>query len=208
MAQCAVLIFAKAPYPGSVKTRLIPALGEAAVTRLYTRLLIRLVDWVCKQTPCAVELWITPDRDHPLWQQFASRHDLSIYLQQGDDLGGRMGLAMQQALTRHRHVALIGVDCPSLTPCHLQQAFDWLADGEDAVLGPVEDGGYVLLGLNEYHKALFEGHDWGGTDVAASTRAVFSDLGWHWRELPQLWDLDRPQDLERLKQEHPGLCKM
>jgi rSAM/selenodomain-associated transferase 1 len=207
MGQCAVLIFAKAPYPGSVKTRLIPALGEVAVTQLYIRLLKRLVEWVCNQTPFATELWVTPNREHPLWQQLASAYDLSIFLQQGDDLGARMGLAVQQALTRHHHVALIGVDSPSLTRHHLQQTFRWLANGEDAVLGPVEDGGYVLLGLNEYHQALFEGHDWGGADVAASTRAVLSELGWHWRELPQLWDLDRPQDLERLKREHPGLCK-
>jgi rSAM/selenodomain-associated transferase 1 len=206
MHQCAILIFAKTPYPGSVKTRLIPALGEEGATRLYVRLLKRLVDWISR-TPYAIEIWVTPDVEHPLWEQLTDEYAVPVYLQQGEDLGARMGLAAQQALTRYRHIALIGVDCPALAPHHMRQTFDWLTDSEDAVLGPVVDGGYVLLGLNRYHQGLFEGHSWGGKDVAASTRAVFIDLGWRWRELPQLWDLDRPQDLERLKREHPGLCQ-
>ncbi|WP_316368183.1 TIGR04282 family arsenosugar biosynthesis glycosyltransferase [Candidatus Thiodiazotropha sp. CDECU1] len=207
MQQCAILIFAKTPAVGAVKTRLIPAIGEAAATQLYIRLLLRLVDWTCRQTPYATELWVTPDRGHPLWQQLAAEYELPIHLQQGDDLGARMGLATQQALTRHRHIILVGVDCPALALPHIEQTARWLSEGEEAVLGPAEDGGYVLLGLNSYHRRLFEGHNWGGGDVAASTRQVFSELGWHWRELAQLWDLDRPQDLERLQREYPGLCR-
>ncbi|MET0070827.1 MAG: TIGR04282 family arsenosugar biosynthesis glycosyltransferase [Candidatus Thiodiazotropha sp.] len=207
MQQCAVLIFAKAPIEGLVKTRLIPSIGEEAVTRLYTRLLVRLVDWIRSQTPYAVELWVTPDREHPIWPRLAARYGLSIQLQQGQDLGERMGSAAEQALARHRHIALLGVDCPVLAARHLHQAFDWLGAGADAVLGPAEDGGYVLLGLNRYHRRLFEGHDWGSGGVAASTRAVLSALGWRWRELPELWDLDRPQDLQRLQLESPGLCR-
>jgi rSAM/selenodomain-associated transferase 1 len=207
MQQCAILILAKAPDPGSVKTRLIPAIGEAAATQLYTRLLLRLVDWVCSQTPHATELWVTPDPDHPLWQQLATEYGLSIQLQQGDDLGARMGLATAQALSRHPYVLLIGVDSPALTAQHIEQSVRWLEQGEDAVLGPAEDGGYVLLGLSRYHPRLFQGHNWGGEDVAATTREAFSELGWRWRELPQLWDLDRPQDLDRLQQDYPGLCQ-
>ena len=67
------------------------------------------------------------------------------------------------------------------------------------MLGPAEDGGYVLLGLNKHHQRLFVGHRWGSENVADSTRAVLTDLGWRWCELPLLWDLDRPEDLERLR---------
>jgi hypothetical protein len=189
-----------------VKTRLIPAIGEQAVTRLYVRLLFRVVGWILDQTPYAVQLWVTPDMEHPVWRQLAERYDLSVNLQQGRDLGERMGLAAQQALTRHHHIALVGVDCPVLNAGHLDLAFEWLAAGEDAVLAPAEDGGYVLLGLGRHHRRLFDGHDWGGENVTASTRKALSDLGWHWRELPQLWDLDRPQDLRRLQLELPELC--
>lgn len=206
MERNAILIFAKTPYPGTVKTRLIPAIGEEGATRLYVRLLTRLVNWIDQQTPCAMELWVTPDLDHPLWERMVAEHGVTVCLQQGEDLGVRMGAAAQQALTRYPRVALVGVDCPALNPRHIRQTFLWLSHGEDAVLGPAEDGGYVLLGLNQYHRRLFAGHQWGGEEVLASTRKTLSDLGWDWRELPQLWDLDRPGDLQRLKLDYPALC--
>ncbi|MCU7920183.1 MAG: TIGR04282 family arsenosugar biosynthesis glycosyltransferase [Candidatus Thiodiazotropha sp. (ex Dulcina madagascariensis)] len=196
----AVLVFAKAPYPGQVKTRLIPAIGESAATELYVRLLQREVHWIVNDTSYALQLWVTPDCDHPVLQQLARRHQLSLFLQQGNDLGERMGFAARQALSRYSQVVLLGTDCPALTANHLRQAFNGLSDGADAVLGPAEDGGYVLLGLKAYHERVFRHHNWGESDVAASTRQAFRDMGWNWRELPVLWDLDRADDLRRLKQ--------
>jgi rSAM/selenodomain-associated transferase 1 len=197
MSDTAVLIFAKVPQPGRVKTRLIPALGEEGATRLYSGLLRREVAWITEETAHALELWVTPYLQDPLLQALASRHRVSISLQQGEDLGARMGHAAQQALGRYQRVVLLGVDCPALTAAHLEQAFDWLEQDSDAVLGPAEDGGYVLLGLKRYHPALFQGHAWGGDDVAMTTRQALRRIGWHWRELPLLWDLDRPDDLKQ-----------
>ena len=111
-----------------------------------------------------------------------------------------MGHAAEEALARHRRVLLLGVDCPALTAEHLHQAFSWLEAGQDAVLGPAQDGGYVLLGLNRFHPVLFEGHGWGGADVAHTTRMAMRQIGWRWRELPLLWDLDRPDDLAQFLQ--------
>ena len=193
-----VLIFTKPPCPGRVKTRLIPAIGEVAATKLYAHLLQRQIDWISRDTPYDTELWVTSDSSHPLLQKLVSEYPLSIHLQQGADLGERMGHAAAQALKRYRRVVLLGVDCPALTAGHLQQAFGWLRAGEDAVLGPAEDGGYVLLGLSTWNERLFQGHQWGAETVAQSTRRAFETSGWRWRELPMLWDLDRPGDLERL----------
>ena len=198
MSDCAVLIFAKTPQPGRVKTRLIPAIGEAGATRLYSELLRRQIEWISRQTAYAIELWVTPDDRHPLLEELSSAFGCSMSLQEGSDLGGRMGHAAEQALQRHQRVLLLGVDCPALTPPHLQQAVSWLESGLDAVLGPALDGGYVLLGLNGHHPALFEGHAWGGDRVAQTTREAMTSIGWRWRELPPLWDLDRPDDLVRL----------
>ncbi len=199
MSRGAVLIFTKSPRAGEVKTRLIPPLGEVGAARLYTGLLKREVEWIARDTPYALEIWATPDTDHPVFRELARRHALALHLQQGRDLGERMGHAAGEALTRHEHVLLLGVDCPALTPAHLQQAFRWLAEGEDAVLGPAEDGGYVLLGLKRVHPALFQGHAWGDSTVAETTRQALSGIGWHWRELPTLWDLDRPDDLSQFR---------
>ncbi len=195
MSDCGVLIFAKTPRPGRVKTRLIPALGEAEATRLYSRLLQREIEWIARETPYAVELWVTPDTEHPLLRELSEQYGLRLQRQQGEDLGARMGYAAEAALHRYRQVLLLGVDCPALTPVHLKRAVAWLTGGMDAVLGPAQDGGYVLLGINRFHPALFEGHAWGGAEVAQTTRKAMHRIGWRWRELPLLWDLDRPDDL-------------
>ncbi|MCU7827784.1 MAG: TIGR04282 family arsenosugar biosynthesis glycosyltransferase [Candidatus Thiodiazotropha sp. (ex Myrtea sp. 'scaly one' KF741663)] len=199
MQDNAVLIFAKAPYAGQVKTRLVPAIGERAATKLYSQLLEREIAWIANETPYDIELWVSPDTTHPLLQSLAKRHSLSLFVQQGEDLGERMGYAVRQSLKRYRRIVLLGVDCPALTANHLQQTFDWLTAGEDAVIGPAEDGGYVLLGLNAWDDSLFHGHEWGKETVAETTRQALSKIGWRWRELPTLWDLDRPSDLQQLK---------
>ncbi len=195
----AILIFAKAPVAGEVKTRLIPALGADGACQLYQQLLERLLGMVCRELSCAVELWCTPDSTHPLFQHFASLPGVTLHWQQGEDLGERMAYACEEALRRQQRVILIGVDAPALTPQQLTDTFGRLASGDDAVLGPAEDGGYVLLGLKRSAECLFHGLPWGGDQVAQLTRACLERLGWRWSELPTLWDLDRPEELPRLR---------
>lgn len=200
MLDCGVLIFTKTPHTGRVKSRLVPAIGKQAASDLYIGLLQRELHWIAAETPYAVELWVTPDTDHPVLQALSQRHRLPLLLQQGTDLGERMAHATRQALQRFRRVVLIGVDCPALTAEHLRRAFGWLAGGSDAVLGPAEDGGYVLIGLSRWDERVFEGHAWGGHDVAETTRRSFLEAGLSWRELPLLWDVDLPADLPRYRQ--------
>jgi glycosyltransferase A (GT-A) superfamily protein (DUF2064 family) len=109
-----------------------------------------------------------------------------------------MHRAFERALAGVSAAILVGADCPALTPQHLREASAALAAGHDAVLAPAEDGGYVLIGLRRVHSSLFEGIRWGGPDVLEDTRARFGALGWDWRELDTLWDIDRPEDLERI----------
>jgi len=195
----AILVFAKAPVEGQVKTRLIPALGAAGAARLYRGLLHRLIQRLAQARLGRVELWCAPNTQHVDFQRLQGLEGVSLHTQQGVDLGERMANASTQALGRHRRVLLIGVDCPALSLSVLQQAFDWL-QGVDAVLGPAEDGGYVLLGLKRPADCLFQGLPWGGSEVGRLTRRCMQQLEWRWRELPVLWDLDRPEDLARLSE--------
>ncbi len=194
----AVLIFSKLPEAGQVKSRLIPVLGAEGAARLYRRLLVRQLEWLTAEAGCPIQLWLTPSMDHPLVQHWAGEAELSLFLQRGEDLGERMMYAAQAALQSYRQVVLLGVDCPALTAAHLHQTFSWL-ESYDGVLGPARDGGYVLLGLKSVPLSLFKGHNWGEADVAESTREAMRRLGWGWRELPRLWDLDRPEDLPKLE---------
>ncbi|MES9940545.1 MAG: TIGR04282 family arsenosugar biosynthesis glycosyltransferase [Candidatus Thiodiazotropha sp. 6PLUC2] len=194
----AVLVFSKVPEVGKVKTRLIPALGAEGAAELYSRLLQREIHWLAKEKSYQIQLWLSSNKAHPLIQTLAEDCDFTVHYQQGSDLGERMFHAANRALRHYRKVVLIGVDSPPLTVDHIQQTFTWL-ETEDAVLGPAQDGGYVLLGLKAAAAELFRGHNWGTEDVAETTRSALRSLEWSWRELPLLWDLDRPEELIKLK---------
>jgi glycosyltransferase A (GT-A) superfamily protein (DUF2064 family) len=93
---------------------------------------------------------------------------------------------------------LIGADCPELAARDLRRADRLLRAGCDAVIAPAEDGGYALIALRRCSPLLFEGIGWGGPDVYAETLRRLERLGWRWRALRTVWDLDRPEDLPRL----------
>jgi len=196
-----ILIFAKAPEPGQVKTRLFPVLSAVEAAGLYASLLESTAKRLAHAGLAPIQCWCAPTDDHPLFRRLSRAYRLSLHIQSGSDLGARMEHAARQTLDKTESVVLIGGDCPVLNPCHLEQTLVWLASGEDVVLGPAEDGGYVLLGLNRAAPMLFSDIEWGGSDVLAETRARLQDLGWSWRELETLWDLDRPRDLHRYYEE-------
>ena len=112
-----------------------------------------------------------------------------------------MQRAFESALVHAARAILIGSDIPALSAQYLRDAERALAGGDDVVIGPAEDGGYVLVGLSHGDPELFRGIPWGGPKVLPETRRRIAALGWRLSELPALWDVDRPEDLERLPQE-------
>jgi glycosyltransferase A (GT-A) superfamily protein (DUF2064 family) len=101
---------------------------------------------------------------------------------------------------------VIGTDCPVLSAEHLREAARSLTD-HDAVLIPVEDGGYVLIGMKAAATGAFAGIDWSTPQVMAQTRRSLAGMGWRWTELAMLWDVDRAEDVERLAGMFPELRK-
>jgi rSAM/selenodomain-associated transferase 1 len=200
----AILVFAKAPVQGEVKTRLIPALGAAGAAALHERLVDRALATAAAAAVGPVELCCAPDARHPALGPLARRHGAALGEQGSGDLGDRMHAAFSRALAGAPAAIVIGSDCPALAPEHLRAAAAVLAGGEDAVLAPAEDGGYVLIGLAHPERSLFERIAWGGPTVLAETRARLAAAGLRWRELATLWDVDRPEDLDRLRRELPG----
>ncbi len=192
------MVFAKAPIPGAVKTRLIPSLSAQQASRLHERLINRTLSLCCGTGVGPVELWCAPDTSDAFFQQCARAFDIALHEQHGADLGERMYHALSARLAQYPHVVLVGSDCPSLTPDLLREAFTALDRGVDAVIAPAEDGGYVLLGLRRIHLDLFTGIPWGTDRVMAVTRRRLEQLNWQWQELARQWDVDRPEDLARL----------
>jgi rSAM/selenodomain-associated transferase 2/rSAM/selenodomain-associated transferase 1 len=197
---CRVMVFARAPVPVKVKTRLIPELGEAGASALHRRLVAHCLQAARDSRLGPVELWCAPGVDDPFFRECEQRFGASLHPQKDGDLGARMQGAFESALTRSRRAILVGGDVPALSPAYLRDADHALAAGNDAGVGPAEDGGYVLIGLSRIDPGLFRDITWGGSEVFAQTRGRAAALGLRIHELPRLWDVDRPEDLARLPQ--------
>src|SRR5437763_10504937 len=137
----AVAILAKAPLPGLAKTRLAPVLGANGAAALQARLIERAVETARKAAVGPVTLWAAPDQDHPAFQTLAALFGVTLARQPDGDLGARMLAALDAA---RGPAIVIGTDCPALQPAHLRAAAAALTGGVDAVVVPVEDGGYAL----------------------------------------------------------------
>lgn len=192
-----IVIFARAPQAGRVKTRLADAIGAQEAAQLHARLVERTV--ATAQAACCgpVELHGTP-AGHGFLRALARRHALVLRSQSAGDIGDRMHTAFRHALRRHARVILMGSDCPALRPDDLRRA-SRLLQSCDAVLAPAEDGGYPLIGLSRLSARIFEEIAWSTSLVVDQTRQRLTALGWRWRELRTVWDVDRPGDIERLK---------
>lgn len=188
-----LIIFAKAPVPGTVKTRLIPALGPEGACELYSKLLRHTLentrDW-----PGERYLYCAPDIEHPYMRALADDHQLILRTQKGMDLGERMANALADY---PGGALLIGTDCPLLDCQHLLGANQAL-DVEDTAIIPSEDGGYVLIGQRAPHPAPFTAMAWSHENVLADTQLRLANAGLTLWLGPTLWDLDEPADLPRL----------
>lgn len=114
-------------------------------------------------------------------------------LQYGNDLGQRMEQAFQIALEHHDHVIIIGSDCPYITKNIIETCFFRLEDN-DVVIGPTNDGGYYLLGMNNLHKNLFRGIEWSTEFVFKQTKSILAEHGLKYWQAPMLSDIDFEQD--------------
>jgi len=188
-----VIVFARAPVAGRVKTRLAPRLGAAGAARLHMRLVEKAV-LTAREARCGpVELHVTAP--HRLFASLG----VEMRRQRGRNLGERMHRALQDALRRFRRAVLIGTDCPVLTPADLRDAVRKLEGGADIVLAPAEDGGYALIGARRISLRLFTAVAWGSAEVLGKTLRNAKEGRMRYRLLRTVWDVDRPEDLARLR---------
>lgn len=197
---CLLIVFTKAPVPGRVNTRLIPALGEEAAAELYLELLRRTLTTATTADIDNVQLHCTPGIDHPGLVELAKEFGVALHVQRGRDLGERMDNALNEALLDHNAAVLVGCDIPELSREDITTACKRLCSGQDAVLGPAEDGGFYLIGLSRPCPGLFDDMEWGRGEVLAEVRRRIHRLGLSCRELPEHWDVDRPRDLARYRE--------
>ena len=197
VATTRIVIFAKAPVRGKVKTRLVPALGVAGAALLAQRMLADTVDRALAAGLANTELCASPHPEDPQW---AGHLPAGVRLaNQGEgDLGRRLAAAATRVIDAGERVLLIGTDCPELDSTRLRGAAAQL-DRHDAVILPAHDGGYVLLGLARTDPSLFADIAWSTSTVAETTIARIRTLGWSLYIGDTLSDIDEPADLDRVQ---------
>ena len=190
-----IVMFAKAPQPGSVKTRLIPALGAQGAAELALRMLRHTLAQALAAEVGTVELCMSPAPDAPAWAGVEIPPEV-VQTSQGDgDIGQRMARAIDRTTTRlGQPVLLMGTDCPALGAAHITWAAQQLQQ-HDAAIIPVADGGYVAIGLHAPCPTVFTDMAWSTATVAGDTLGRFDLLGYSVWTGPLLHDIDEPSDL-------------
>lgn len=199
----ALLIFAKVPRPGAVKTRLTPFLSPAEAARVYTAFLRDTIRQSRRLSGVDVRLYLAP----PLPDDGidALPTDVSLYEQRGDGLGERMQQAFRETLDNgYNRVVVMGSDHPTLPLSFLREAFRALDESGSVCIGPTEDGGFYLLGMNAFYPQIFQNMTYSHSEVFADTltRVEHTDAGV--TVLPQWYDADRPGDLGRMLSDLDG----
>ncbi len=198
-----IVQFAKEPVLGAVKTRLTPTLSQQQALNLHCSLVTLTFNTIANAKLGRQELWVgchskEGNATHDFFMQLVKQKTVEIYLQQGSDLGERMYHAAKECLQRAARVVIVGSDCPFIDANYLASARQVLLAENPVVIGPANDGGYVLIGFTQVAPQLFAEVTWGSAQVLAQTRNNLHLLGWSWSELTALDDIDRPEDLRLL----------
>lgn len=199
-----ISLLAKAPIPGQVKTRLLPALSAQQACDLHRTMVEHAVTQACRAQLGEVQLYCSAA--HPFFEHLAKHFDIELKYQVAGDLGIKITQALSSTPTE---TLVIGCDCPVIDWRLLQQCANALGDSQLVFL-PAEDGGFGLVGMhrpNEFLlQTLFHQLPWGTAQVMALLRDAMTFNQCQWRELETIWDVDRPMDLERLaKMKIPGI---
>lgn len=192
----ALIVFAKPPVPGRVKTRLTPVLTPDEAARLYRAFLHDALDQY-RALGVDVRLYLSPaENGVPALDVPAG---IACFEQQGGGLAARMRAAFADTFAAaYTRVAIIGTDHPTLPSAFVEQAFAALDASASVCIGPSTDGGYYLLGMNAFYPQLFDGMTYSHDRVFADTLRRAAQTGAHLTVLPRWYDVDEPADVRRM----------
>ncbi len=196
MSKRVLALFAKAPLPGRVKTRLTPPYAPAEAAKLYEAMLLDILDQHRGAPGLDLVVWYTPDDGREWFEREASGYRLLP--QRGADLGERMAALFRvHQAEGYDRVVLRGTDSPTLPPDRVERAFDRL-DRADLVISPDLDGGYNLIGMREPCDALFS-LEMSRESVLRRTLDRAAEAGRSCELLPEHYDVDTAADVERMR---------
>lgn len=198
----ALIIFAKAPVPGHVKTRLESHLSKEECASLHESFITDTVRLSMEVAGADIFLACHPDAGHPFFQDISADYGVRLTVQKGDDLGERMDNAIKDLLAMgYKKVVIIGSDSPDLPPEYVKVGFERL-DSSDMVLGPSMDGGYYLIGGRK-GLPVFSGIPWSSSEVFEMTLERAGKNGITFSVLKEWYDIDTWEDLQRFRNSIP-----
>jgi uncharacterized protein len=187
-----LIIFIKNPEKGNVKTRLAKTAGDETAYQIYKKLISHTLE-VAEKLNIEKQLWYSDYVDE---NDGIDSDVFKKFRQSEGNLGQRMSDAFRSSFEEKCGKAvIIGSDCPGISSELLEQAFDAL-DSHDTVIGPANDGGYYLLGMNRFFPSLFDGIAWSTNSVFDQTMAAIEKMGLRGHRLPEMIDIDTERDLK------------
>lgn len=191
-----IQVFAKAPVEGYCKTRLATGIGEIQATLLHSKMINDTLLRICdKQPGNDVQLWCKPDMSHLYFQKMSMEHPIELHEQDGNSLGNIMDNAAHAVFNAgYKACVQIGTDCPDLEQTYIKNALAAL-NLNDIVIGPANDGGYVLLAQKQYQPGLYNDINWGTSSVLMELIQNLNNLGLSYALLNKMQDIDTADDL-------------
>jgi rSAM/selenodomain-associated transferase 1 len=196
----ALAVMAKAPVPGSVKTRMVPPLTQEQAAALYRAILRDQLEHLTRLAAIDLYVAFTPDDAAALMKSVVPAA-FECFPQRGEDLGERMQEIFVELWRRgHRNLVLIGSDVPAVPLDFFQETYSALnCEDKRVVFGPSQDGGYYLVGMNQPTPEIFDGMTWSHDRVLVQTTEKLTGLGIAVKLLPTWFDVDTIEDLKRLQ---------
>jgi rSAM/selenodomain-associated transferase 1 len=195
----ALLVFAKTPKPGKVKTRLLAAVSAEVAAALHEACVADTLRLARKLRGCDVFVFAAGGTSYfrKMVEEQGSGLRVQVLAQRGADLGARMESAFRKCFAMgYREVVVIGTDTPWMGAERVRWAFTGLKS-HDVVIGPAEDGGYYLLGMRTMVPEIFRGIPWSTERVLKLTLKAIASAKLRGKLLRRDFDLDRPEDLKR-----------
>lgn len=186
-----LILFAKSPEVGKVKTRLTPNLNMQQAAGVAKVMLDETLKLATQTWPGKVVLAVWPNLESHFIQKMLSRYNIDSIVQVKGDLGKKMFVAMEQ---NGYPCAVMGCDVPHCPEKNLLNAYQELSNGKN-VIGPTLDGGYYLLGLQQSNSILFDNTQWGGEDVLRVSMETAQLENITFSQLETLSDIDTYADL-------------
>ena len=196
----ALLAVGKCPTAGVTKTRLSPPLSPQEAAHLYECFLKDSIEQMRQVKGVQPVLAYDPPSAYGYFAGLGA--DFDLIPQEGADLGARLDAALSEYLhAGYQAAAIMNTDSPTLPATYLQMAFRFLETDNDMVLGPCDDGGYYLIGLKQPAPRVLREVRMSTENTAAETIAIAREEGLRVRLLPEWYDVDDQQSLERLYSE-------